>query len=181
MDESLRIKVWRFSPEHDKEGHLEAFEIPKSISEGMTIVSALKYIQENIDPSLAFYYSCELAKCRGCVMDVNGKSTFACTEPVQNGQTIEPLAYLPVIRDVVVKFVESEICLDDELCTGCEECVRACPMDIYEMSETGAKAVVRTGPARERKGHAVDCIGCRRCEKTCPVNAIEIRPLKTSP
>ena len=178
MDEWITIKIRRFNPEQDKEGHLETFEIPKSISEGMTIVSALKYIQENIDPSLAFYYSCELAKCRGCVMEVNGKSTFACTEPVQNGQTIEPLASLPVIRDVVVKFIESEIHLDDELCIGCEACVGACPMDIYEMSETGAKAAVRTGPARERKGHAVDCIGCRRCEEACPVNAIKILPFK---
>ncbi len=178
MDERITIKIRRFNPEQDKEGRLETFEIPKGISEGMTIISAMKYIQENIDPSLAFYYSCELAKCRGCVMEVNGKATFACTEPIQNGQTVEPLSSLPVIRDVVVKFIDSEIRLDEELCIGCGACVDACPMDVYEMSETGAKAVVRTGPARARKGHAVDCIGCRRCEEACPVDAIEILRLK---
>ena len=178
MDDKITIQIQRFDPEKDSPGHVEMFHIPKEASEGMTVISALKYIRENIDESLAFYYSCELAKCRGCLMEVNSEAAFACTKPVEDGQTIGPLRHLPVIRDLVVKFILSEIHLDEAACVGCEDCIAACPMDIYEMSETGDKAMVRSGRIMGGSGHEVDCIGCRRCEKICPVDVIEIRHLK---
>jgi pyruvate formate lyase activating enzyme len=89
------------------------------------------------------------------------------------------LSDLPILRDLVVKFLLSEILLDDEQCIGCEKCLAACPMDIYEMSASGDKATVKAGPIKDTAGgHAIDCIGCRRCEAVCTVGAIQIRPLE---
>jgi len=180
MTDQITLRVQRRNPLTDSESHIETYHIPKSITAGMTIVNALKYIQETIDPSLAFYYSCELAKCRGCVIEVNGEAIFACTEPVQDGQTLAPLSGLPVLRDLAVKFLLAEILLDEEKCIGCKACLSACPMDIYEMSASGDKVVVRTGPIKAMAaGHAIDCIGCLRCQTACTVEAIRIRPLGT--
>lgn len=171
--EEITLIIKRFDPEQDQERHFQTFQIPQEVAQGMTIISALKYIQEHLDPTLAFYYSCEQAVCRGCLMMVNGRVTFACTEPVHDGQKLEPMLYLPVMRDLVVKFVESEIELDPEACVGCGKCIEACPMDIYELAASG-KALFRNGLVKADYGHAVDCIGCRQCEQACLVRAIRI-------
>ncbi|MCL5734942.1 MAG: 2Fe-2S iron-sulfur cluster-binding protein [Actinobacteria bacterium] len=182
MGDQITVNVRRFDPEHDATGHLEAFSLPKDVIDGMTIVTALGYIQENLDPTLAFYYSCELGRCRGCLMDVNGEATFTCTTPVEDGLVIEPLAHLPVIRDLVVKFLLTKLHVDEDACTGCGLCVQACPMDIYEISVSDGVAAVKDGTKTGFLGRAdaVDCIGCSRCEKICPVGAIEVVRLDTN-
>jgi succinate dehydrogenase/fumarate reductase-like Fe-S protein len=177
MRNGITLKVRRIDPSQGGDGRFDNFHIPAESAEGMTIVDALRYIQENVDPTLAFYYSCELARCRGCVMDVDGEATFACTKPAKDGQTIEPLTHLPVIKDLVVKFIESKVALDQDACTGCGECVKACPMDIYAMGLSGDVAEARQGGVNAHEGHAVDCIGCKRCQEACPVDAIQIEHL----
>jgi succinate dehydrogenase/fumarate reductase-like Fe-S protein len=175
---SLRIK--RFDPARNKSDY-ETFTLPEEVTEGMTIIDALRYVQEQIDPTLAFYYSCELGRCRGCLLEVDGKATFACTEPVRDGISLEPFSHLPIIKDLVVRFMESEIHLDPAICSGCGACVEACPMGIYSVDPSGETAAVRSGDVNPYAGHVVDCIGCKRCESACSVNAIEIRPRPGSP
>ncbi len=179
IKEEISITIRRFDPEGDQEGRFQTFAIPAEAAQGMTIISALQYIQQHMDPPLACYYSWEQAVCRGCLLMVNGKVTFACTEPVHDGQKLEPMLYLPVMRDLVVKFVESEIELDPEACVGCGKCVEVCPMDIYELAPSG-KAIVRDGSVRAFCGHAVDCIGCHWCEYVCPVKAIGVKKKSVS-
>ncbi len=178
MEDAITLSVWRFNPSREKEGRFQTYKIPNDIAAGMTIVDGLRYIQENIEPSLSFYYSCELARCRGCLMEANGSAVFACTEPLQNGQIIEPLKNLPVIKDLAVKFLNAEIILDEEKCISCEECVQACPMDIYVMIENKESVSVRSGIIKCLSGHAIDCIGCKRCEEVCSVEAIQIQFIK---
>lgn len=51
--------------------------------------------------------------------------------------------------------------IDEQLCTGCGDCVAACPTDVFSL--VNGKAAV-TAPER--------CDYCRACETVCPVNAI---------
>ena len=52
--------------------------------------------------------------------------------------------------------------VDKETCTGCENCVEACPVDAIEMQD--GKGVVNDA-----------CIDCGQCVDECPVDAITMQ------
>ena len=56
--------------------------------------------------------------------------------------------------------------IDPDLCTGCEQCVWSCPMDVIRMDEESNKAVIR---------YVEDCMYCGFCVD-CPEEAITILP-----
>ena len=53
-----------------------------------------------------------------------------------------------------------------DTCIGCTQCVRACPLDVFEMVPwDGCKAgQIASSPRTE------DCVGCKRCETACPTD-----------
>ena len=53
--------------------------------------------------------------------------------------------------------------VDEELCTGCGECVERCPMDIIRLNDTGF-------PYQKYD----ECWYCMVCEEDCPENALII-------
>ena len=71
--------------------------------------------------------------------------------------------------------------VDEEKCTSCGACVKACPRSIIELRKKGPKgrrvfvSCVNKdkGPAA-MKACAVSCIGCGKCEKECPFGAITV-------
>lgn len=70
-----------------------------------TVLDALFYIQNELDPSLSFRCSCRVGMCGSCGMVINGKERLACrTSLNQLGPdvSIRPLRHLPVIKDLVV-------------------------------------------------------------------------------
>jgi succinate dehydrogenase/fumarate reductase iron-sulfur protein len=67
-----------------------------------TVLSALIYISENIDPSLAFRYGCRCTKCGECAVEVDGRPQLACLAHAKDGMSISPLKNLPVVRDLIV-------------------------------------------------------------------------------
>ena len=52
--------------------------------------------------------------------------------------------------------------VDEDLCSGCEECMEVCTFGGMEMID---------GLARVNQEK---CLGCGRCERVCPSNAITI-------
>ncbi|MGE5576917.1 MAG: 2Fe-2S iron-sulfur cluster-binding protein [Syntrophothermus sp.] len=61
-------------------GELQAFQIP--FAEGDTVLTALLYIYENLDSTLAFRHGCRAGRCGLCAVEVNGKPRLACKTPV---------------------------------------------------------------------------------------------------
>jgi succinate dehydrogenase / fumarate reductase iron-sulfur subunit len=98
------FKILRYDPEVDKKPHYETYEVP--VIKGMTVLESLYYILENYDGSLAFRSSCRAAVCGSCAMKIDGNFGLACRTLVQNIKSkkivIEPLANLPLIKDLVV-------------------------------------------------------------------------------
>ena len=70
----------------------------------MRILDALLFIQENLEPDLAFRWNCGEGVCGSCAGEVDGKPVLMCkTEIMENMQNIriEPLKVFPVIKDLV--------------------------------------------------------------------------------
>ena len=104
----VTLKVYRYNPEVDSQPYYREYEVP---TEGIqTLLDALFYIQENLDPTLSFRFFCRAAVCGSCAVKVNGISRLACKTPfktlVENSQgrpiVVEPLNFLNTVRDLVV-------------------------------------------------------------------------------
>jgi succinate dehydrogenase / fumarate reductase, iron-sulfur subunit len=70
------------------------------------VLDALRWIQLRRDRSLTLRHSCLHASCGTCGMQVDGREELACVCPVQDHGheiTVEPLANLPILSDLVVE------------------------------------------------------------------------------
>jgi len=59
------------------------------------------------------------------------------------------------------------VTVDEEKCTGCEECLEVCTVNVLEIK--GGKCI----PIRVK-----ECIGCRSCVEVCKEKAITVKELE---
>lgn len=74
------------------------------VEEPAVVLDLLLAIQRD-EPTLAFRYSCRVAMCGTCALRLDGRPVLACRTRVpetSESLRIEPLAGLPVLRDLVV-------------------------------------------------------------------------------
>ena len=71
--------------------------------------------------------------------------------------------------------------VDEDKCTSCGACVKACPKGIIELRKKGPKGrrvfvscVNKDKGAVARKACSNACIGCGKCAKECPFEAITV-------
>jgi succinate dehydrogenase/fumarate reductase-like Fe-S protein len=105
MGDQIWLKVFRYDPSVDFSPIYRTYEVPWK--EGLLLLSALKYVRENIDETLAFRdYCCGCAWCTSCMMMVNGKGMRTCLKVLSPGEhiTVEPMRGFPVIKDLAVDF-----------------------------------------------------------------------------
>lgn len=108
--ETVLLTVQRGAP--GEEPRFETYEVP--YREGMSVLDAVVWIRTYVDSSLAFRYSCVNANaCKECMVRVDGKIGYACTERLNAGtMTVEPLANKRLIRDLVTDIVPPKERLD---------------------------------------------------------------------
>ncbi len=102
-NDMVYVKVSR-SSFIDKEKKIDTFQVPHA--KAMTILSMLRYVHENMDPTLAFRdFRCGRGVCNTCRIRVNSKVKRMCETPIQPGQEIllEP-APGRIIKDLVIEF-----------------------------------------------------------------------------
>lgn len=102
----IGLDIFRKKP-HEPEGCRQQFDV--EVKAGDVILDVFHKIQAGIDPTLAYRYSCRGAICGSCAVRINGEAALACrtqAEPlVGNGVVlIDPLANMPVIKDLVCDF-----------------------------------------------------------------------------
>ena len=56
-----------------------------------------------------------------------------------------------------------DVVVDKEKCEGCEECVKVCPVDVFEMQDGKSEPV-----------NAEECLGCESCVEVCEPEAITV-------
>ena len=100
----ITVKIRRYSGKTDREIRFDTFDVP--LNDKSNVLDVVHYIQNHIDPTLAFRYSCRAGMCGTCSMRVNGKNRWTCRTTVKSfGSellTIEPLPNYPIIKDLAV-------------------------------------------------------------------------------
>ena len=83
----------------------ETFNVP--FQQGASVLDALIWINDNLDETLSFRYSCINANaCKECMMLIDGKVKYACLKKLQKKRsTLEPLPNKKLIKDLVTDIV----------------------------------------------------------------------------
>ena len=104
-EQPITLKIFRYDPGSDRMPTYENYEVPWK--EGLLLLSAIKYVRETLDETLAFRdYCCQGSWCTSCMMTVNGKGMRSCLKTLKPGEavTVEPMRGFPIIRDLVVDY-----------------------------------------------------------------------------
>ena len=155
----IQFKVFRFDPETDKEPRFQDYKVPHR--KGLTVLDALFWIQDNLDPSICFRSACRAAVCGSCAMHIAGRYRLACETPADIKGTgpvvICPLAHLSVQRDLIVdmepffaayKQILPYLLTTDDPPEG----------EIHQSQSDRAKL-----------DEIIDCILCASCYSACPM------------
>ena len=77
-----------------------------------------------------------------------------------------------------ISIVDGIAVVDKDKCTGCQKCVKTCPLNVIEM--VPYDNIQKVGCSSKDKGPVVmkgckaGCVGCMMCVKACPVGAVEV-------
>jgi len=151
-----RFRVFRYKRD-GATSRFDTFDVP--VGPRTTVLEALRWIQIHEDHSLALRHSCFHASCGTCGLVVNGQEVLGCVTMVHDlGQTItvEPLANIPVLTDLVVD-------MDEFFARSPED------TPVIRRSEFEPQATPPDGI--EGYTRYEDCIECGLCLSACPVAA----------
>lgn len=159
----MKISVSRYRPETDSEPHFQEFNVPY-IHE-TSLLEALNYIKDFLEPELSFRWSCRMAVCGSCGMMVNGVPKLACKTFLRDyddskTMVIEPLANFPVERDLVV-----------DLSDLIEKIERIKPYIIpaeKDKNKPLTEGYIQTPQQMELYRQFAQCINCGCCYAACP-------------
>ena len=107
INELIAVKIFRYDPGADKEPYFQDYEVPFQFDK-MKVLDVIRYIQDELDPTLSFTWDCRLWNCGLCGLTVNKKPGSACLIDVKQiatdnkGLVIEPMANYPIIKDLVI-------------------------------------------------------------------------------
>jgi succinate dehydrogenase iron-sulfur subunit len=152
-----RFRVFRYR-RGDASPRTEGFDVPVDASD--TVLEGLRWIKVHLDPELAIRHSCFHASCGTCGVRVNGREMLACVAALEPGTrevTIEPMANLPVLADLVV-----------DMSPFVERFTQ--PHPIVRPTEPEPGPAPADAQVHER---FEDCIECGLCLSACPVAATD--------
>ncbi len=149
----MKIKIKRYTREPEiKEATLE-YEVDLVDA---TLLEVLNEIKMKQDPSLSYASGCRSSVCGSCSMRVNDKEVLACAYKVQDGDLVEPLKNVDVIRDLVV---------DMDKAYAFNQKAKAWQSSL-------SKGIFLTQEDEKINELQSDCILCGSCYSACPVYAV---------
>jgi fumarate reductase iron-sulfur subunit len=162
--ETKKFIITRFDPDKDEVPKTQEYEIP--VHSDWKVLDAINYIKDEVDPSVSHRWSCRMAVCGSCGMQVNGEPKLTCKTALSDyGDVVEiaPLANFPIVRDLVVEldgFMEKFKAVKPWVITAKEKAVeegthRQTPQELQAFKQFSM------------------CINCMLCYAACPVVANE--------
>jgi succinate dehydrogenase / fumarate reductase iron-sulfur subunit len=157
-ESTRRFRVFRFK-RGDAASRFDDFDVPDGAI--TTVLEALRWIQVHEDRSLGIRHSCFHASCGTCGVRVNGREGLACVTQLSalgRTVTVEPIANLPILNDLVVDMASFTDRFID-------------PHSIVRDSEFLEGSIVADGIDHHERFE--DCIECGLCLSACPVAATD--------
>jgi len=175
----VNLKIRRQDGERIWYETFQVEEIP-----GMSVMEALFYVQEQLDGSICFRYSCRGAVCGSCSMLINKVPRLACRTQVadaKNEMTIDAVKMGPLAKPIV-RVARDEILIEPlpnlkvlrDLIVDMEHFYEL--LDIIKPWVSSGKDVPEGGnlisPELEQKIEVyTNCILCAVCHGSCPAAA----------
>lgn len=161
---TITLRVQRYRPDADDAPHLVDYEVPWG--RDTSVLDALTWIKDHLDPTLAFRWSCRMAICGSCGFVLNGTPRLGCEHFVRDYApgplVVEPLANLAVERDLVVDLGPFLASLE-----------RARPWLVPDPEDPPGEAGNRQTPEQMLAYHDYAmCIDCLLCYAACPQVAL---------
>ncbi|MBI4633756.1 MAG: succinate dehydrogenase iron-sulfur subunit [Deltaproteobacteria bacterium] len=159
-DSTYTFKIFRYdSKTPEKEPSFSTYQV--DVVPGMSVLSALLAIRDEMDGGLSFRCSCRSAVCGSCAMAMNGKIELACrTQVASLGSDLiilEPLPNFEIIKDLVVDMIPFWAKYD-----------QIKPWLIRKTLPVGTE-IRQSEEERNRIDQFVHCILCAACYGACPV------------
>jgi succinate dehydrogenase / fumarate reductase iron-sulfur subunit len=157
MPVDYHLSIKRFNPESNQAACWDEFVVELEATD--RVLDALKYIKWYLDGSLTFRSSCAQGICGSDALRINGYNRLACKtllRDVAQPITVEPLAGLKVIKDLVVDmnpfFAQYRSIIP------------------YLVNDNPApeKERLQSQEARDRIDDSTKCILCAACTTSCP-------------
>jgi succinate dehydrogenase/fumarate reductase iron-sulfur protein len=152
------IHILRSDAAVSDEPRFVTFEVPHD--EDMTVLGLLLWIQDNLDGTVAFRYSCRGAVCGSCAMVINGETGLACRTHLRDLPVeifLEPLPNMPIEKDLVV-----------DMTRFWERWARVKPY-LIRFDEMADKETLQTPAELGRIEKYINCILCACCYSACPL------------
>ena len=104
-EKNLNAELYIFRGTACTNSKFETFNVP--FQQGASILDALIWINDNVDETLSFRYSCINANaCKECMMLIDGGVEYACLKKLQEKKSkLQPLPNKKLIKDLVTDIV----------------------------------------------------------------------------
>lgn len=159
---NITLKIQRYNPDTDKAPYFQEFTV--EVDPNDRLLDGLMKVKQFQDGSLGFRKSCAHGVCGSDGMRINGADGLACKTLVKDVAekdgdvvTVEPLAHLPVQRDLIV---------DQSLFFKKYRAVK--PFLIADEHKKG-KERIQSQEERMVFDDTTNCILCAACYSACPV------------
>jgi succinate dehydrogenase / fumarate reductase iron-sulfur subunit len=158
----VKLKIYRFNPETDKEPHYDTFTVEANPND--RILDCLNKIRWEQDSSLAYRMSCTHGICGSDAVTINRGPALACQKLIKDYDCteellIEPLKYFSVIKDLTV-----------DLASFFKRIEAISPKASEKLPDaTIEKERLQSIEERSRIDDAIKCILCGCCVAACPV------------
>ena len=167
--QTIVFKIFRYDASKGKSPTFRSYKVP--VVRGMTVLDALLYIRQNLDPTISFRVSCRMGICGSCGMLINMVPRLACQTQILplKAKVIElaPLPNFPVIKDLVVDM------------DGFFEKHKEVKPYLYRIDraeqENPKGEYLQTPQELEAYLQFAYCIKCGLCYSACPTTATDKR------
>lgn len=153
----IHLKVRRFNPERDTEPWWGEYTVEADPDD--TVLTALNTVKWFHDGTLAVRRSCNHGVCGSDALRINGRNRLACKtilKDVGKAVTVEPIAGLPVLKDLIVDM------------TPFFDSYKAVHPYLMNDEPAGMRERIQSPEERERFDDTTKCILCAACTTSCP-------------